>query len=101
MFGLVLLYMAYKYSLLRNRRKPTTSKEEIHEELIQIIQLGPIFYSIGSFLWTNIVTQTFVDSLPNILSFLVSIIIYLIPYRFFGKKFTEDIKPYRIASYSD
>lgn len=80
--GIFLMYWIEKFTLLKRSRKPIPCNSLINNAMIQFLYAGPLFYSVGSLLWSNFLTEYLHSgSLPNIIAIIISLIILMIPYR--------------------
>ena len=77
------MYWAQKYSMFNRMQRPVPGTDLINTALFQIILLGGIFYSIGSLCWSNFFPDGTPRSaiVPNIVALVISIIMFLLPYR--------------------
>lgn len=51
--GLSIMFFAQKYSLFNRSRRPVPGNNFINTAMYQLIFLGPAFFTIGSFCWSN------------------------------------------------
>lgn len=75
------MYWSQKYSLFNRCKRPTPGNNHINTTMYQLIYLGPIFYTLGSFCWSNFFKKDFIGIAPNLVAAVVSVIILLIPYK--------------------
>jgi hypothetical protein len=53
MLGIGLMYWAQRYSLYNRCKRPTPGDNVVNTTMFQLIYAGPLFYSLGSFCWSN------------------------------------------------
>ena len=56
----------------------------------QMIHAGPAMYTIGCYCWSDIIGHTTGGNLPNAIAIVVSIVIFLLPYRSLVKKVFDE-----------
>jgi hypothetical protein len=88
--GLFIMYWAQKYSLFNRCKRPTPGNNSINTAMYQLIYLGPAFYTIGSFCWSDFFKQSFIGIAPNLTAAIISLIIFLLPYKSLVKNFFTD-----------
>jgi hypothetical protein len=80
MIGLASMYWSQKYSLFNRCKRPAPGTTYINTTMYQLIYLGPVFYVLGSFCWSNFFVVDFIGMVPNIVALVLAIIIFIIPY---------------------
>lgn len=70
-----------KYSLFNRCRRPTPGNHTVNTAMYQLIFLGPMMYSIGSFCWSDFISKMPSGSLPNLVAVIVSGVIFVLPYQ--------------------
>lgn len=80
--GMLIMFWAQKYSLFYRCRRPTPGSKLVNTTMYTMIYLGPLFYSIGSFCWSNFFTAKFIGIAPNLTATIISAVIFIMPYRF-------------------
>jgi hypothetical protein len=55
--GMIIYYWTQKLRLFRLSKRPVPGTDYIYDRMFKIIKLGPLFYTIGAFLWgSDIIT---------------------------------------------
>lgn len=49
--GLIMIYWVSKYNLLKRSKRPAPGTNIVHNSLIQILYLCPIFFTTGALIW--------------------------------------------------
>lgn len=88
--GFAWMYWAQKYSLFNRCKRPTPGNNTINTTMYQLIYLGPAFYTIGSFCWSNFFQSNWIGIAPNLAAAILSGIIFLLPYKSIVKKIFEE-----------
>ena len=78
--GLIFMFWTQKYSLFNHCKRPTPGNAFINSTMYQFIYMGPLFYTLGSFCWSNFFKKNFIGFLPNIISTIISCVVIIIPY---------------------
>lgn len=80
-FGMLIMYWAQKYCLYNRFKRPIPGNNTINTAMYQLIYLGPMSYTLGSFCWSNFLDNTPSGQLPNIVAAIISIVIFILPYK--------------------
>ena len=77
---MLLMFFAQKYCLYNRCKRPIPGNHTINTTMYQLIYLGPIVYTLGSFCWSNFLDRSTSGQLPNIVAAIISGVIFLLPY---------------------
>lgn len=84
--GLGCSYWAYKVMLFYYCKRPRPCHSELNQIMYQLIFAGPLFYSVGSFLFTDYLSEKpGANRAASIISIILSITILIVPYSFLRK----------------
>lgn len=91
MFGIFFMYWVQKFNLFHRYRKPAKGGRIINATMVQLISLGPFLFALGNFAWSNFFQagKPKYAAVPNSLSLLIGLIIFLFPYRYLVRKFRK------------
>ena len=80
--GLGLMHWSQKHSIYSRCKRPVPGGTTINNAMYQLISLGGVFYSAGSFSWSSFSPHGVLDHgfIPNLISLWLSIIMFLMPY---------------------
>ena len=80
--GLFVMFWAQKYSIYNRMKRPVPGTDLINNALGQLILAGGIMYSLGSLCWSNFFPGGIPAEalIPNIISLVFGIILFLFPY---------------------
>ena len=80
------MYWAQKYSLFHRCRRPVPGTKILNDVLVQFIYAGPLFYSLGSLVFINLLPQSLFSIelnqtlVANLIAIGISLLILLLPY---------------------
>lgn len=77
---MLLMFFAQKYCLYNQSKRPIPGNHTINTTMYQLIYLGPIFYTLGSFCGLSFLDRSTSDQFPNIVAAIISCAIFLLPY---------------------
>lgn len=66
-------------------KRPTPGNNSINTVMYQLIYLGPMSYTLGSFCWSNFFGDIGGGRLPNIVALIISAVILILPFKKFAK----------------
>mgnify|MGYP000867960210 FL=1 len=78
MFGIVLMYWASKYILLKRSQRPPPGTDIVHHTLCQFVYLCPLLFCLGGLTWPYFLDQK-LETYPYLLGVAISIVLYLLP----------------------
>jgi len=84
--GYIIMYWAQKYSLFTRCRRPVPGTKILNDVLVQFIYAGPLFYSLGSLVFVNLLPQSIFNIelnstlVANLVAIGISVLILLLPY---------------------
>jgi len=79
--GYVSMYWVQKYCIFNRYKRPVPSSDFVNQAIYQIIDFGPLLYSIGSLTWSNFLPGGIPERaiLPNLIALGISVIIVVLP----------------------
>jgi hypothetical protein len=98
--GMSMMYWAQKYSLFKRCRRPVPGKNIINNAMYQLIYLGPVFYTVGSFCWSHFFKDDWIGYAPNLTAGILSVIIFMLPYRRIVKKSMHTEDPEQMSDFN-
>jgi hypothetical protein len=84
--GYLIMYWAQKYSLFSRCRRPVPGTKILNDVLVQFMYAGPLFYSLGSLVFINLLPQALFNIeltktlVANLIAIGVSFLILIFPY---------------------
>lgn len=80
--GLFFFFWTLKYHLFNRCKRPTPGYTSINTAMYQLIFLGPMFYTLGSFCWSHFFQdEDKIAPTPNIVALIISAVIFVLPYK--------------------
>jgi hypothetical protein len=87
------MYWIEKYSLLNRMKRPVPGTDLVNNAMIQLVNLGPLFYSLGALCWSHILDGYKVPEgnsiyyVPNIITAGLSALFFIFPFNVIFDKY--------------
>lgn len=95
---MIFMYWVEKYSVLNRMRRPVPGTDLVNSAMGQMVNLGPIFYSIGALSWSHIldgykVQEGFITYYaPNIITAGLSALFFIFPFNVLFDKYLPKLE---------
>ena len=76
-------------------KRPFPGSDLVNTAMYQLIYFGPVIFSLGNLTWSNLVVDGTPETalVPNIISLVLAVVIWLMPYKIVFSFLFEGIYP--------